>query len=56
MKIGVALATDLGRLAELRASIRQRLAKTSLGDGQRVTQNLEDGYRAMWAEFARSAR
>lgn len=56
LKIGVALATDLGRLAELRASIRQRLAKTSLGDGQRVTQNLEDGYRAMWAEFARSAR
>ena len=53
--ISVALAADLGRLAELRATIRQRLAQTALGNGALVTRELEDAYRMMWADFVRSA-
>lgn len=45
------LAGDLGRLAALRAGLRQRLANSALADAKRFTLNLEKAYREMWANW-----
>ena len=44
----VALAADLPRLAELRATLRQRLMDSPLCDGPAYARNVEDAFRAMW--------
>jgi predicted O-linked N-acetylglucosamine transferase (SPINDLY family) len=48
----VALARDLPRLAELRASLRSRLAASPLMDGARFARHIESAYRGLWREFS----
>jgi predicted O-linked N-acetylglucosamine transferase (SPINDLY family) len=44
----VALAQDLPRLTELRATLRQRMTQSPLCDAPAFTRNLEAAYREMW--------
>jgi predicted O-linked N-acetylglucosamine transferase (SPINDLY family) len=44
----VALAADLPRLKELRATLRQRLIDSPLCDGPTYARNVEDAFRTMW--------
>jgi len=48
----VALAADLPRLADLRATLRQRLEDSPLCDGPAYARNVEDALRAMWDAHA----
>jgi predicted O-linked N-acetylglucosamine transferase (SPINDLY family) len=45
----VALASDLPKLAELRAGLRERMDRSPLCDGPRVARALEQAYRGMGA-------
>jgi protein O-GlcNAc transferase len=45
------LASDLGSLAEMRATLRGRLERSPLMDAPRFTQNLEDAYRSAWQRW-----
>jgi predicted O-linked N-acetylglucosamine transferase (SPINDLY family) len=47
----VELATDIGRLRELRAGLRGRMARSLNTDGERVTRSVETAYRGMWARY-----
>ncbi len=51
----VGLATDLSRLADLRAALRGRLESSPLMDGARFARNLEDIFRKLWSGHACSA-
>jgi predicted O-linked N-acetylglucosamine transferase (SPINDLY family) len=42
---------DLAALTELRAGLRERVAKSPLCDGPRFARNLEAGFRAMWRRW-----
>jgi predicted O-linked N-acetylglucosamine transferase (SPINDLY family) len=46
-----ALARDLPRLTELRASLRQRMAQSPLCDGKAFARDVEAAYREMWREW-----
>ncbi|MEO5375132.1 MAG: hypothetical protein H7840_12760 [Alphaproteobacteria bacterium] len=46
--IAVAMAADRAGLADLRSSLRQRLATSPLCDHQRYTRAVEDAYRGLW--------
>jgi len=46
---------DLGELAELRASLRERMATSPLCDDGRYTRDLEAVYRQMWREWCDTA-
>jgi predicted O-linked N-acetylglucosamine transferase (SPINDLY family) len=46
------LAQDLGRLADWRASLRQRLARSPLCDGERLADELMAALRGAWREWA----
>jgi predicted O-linked N-acetylglucosamine transferase (SPINDLY family) len=48
---GVDLATDIGRLRELRAGLRGRMARSPFTDGERLTRSVETAYRGMWARY-----
>ena len=48
VKIASELAGDLPRLAELRATLRERMQASPLTDGPRFTRNLEQAFREMW--------
>ena len=43
------LAGDLPRLAELRATLRERMKASAFMDGARFAMGVEQGYRKMWA-------
>jgi predicted O-linked N-acetylglucosamine transferase (SPINDLY family) len=51
VQIAVALAQDLPRLANLRATLRHRLEKSVLMDGIHFTRQIETAYRTMWREW-----
>jgi len=46
------LANDIDRLAELRATVRERLMASPLMDARAFTRSVEDAFRKMWADFA----
>ncbi|MFM9001983.1 MAG: tetratricopeptide repeat protein, partial [Opitutia bacterium] len=50
----VSAAGDLGRLAEIRRSLRPRMAASPLCDVPAFTRDLESAYRGMWREWCRS--
>jgi len=48
VRIAVALARDLPRLAELRSTLRHRMERSPLMDAPRFARNIEAAYRQMW--------
>jgi predicted O-linked N-acetylglucosamine transferase (SPINDLY family) len=50
------LAQNLGRLAELRAGLRERVAQSPLCDGDRLAGELLAALRGAWREWAAQAR
>lgn len=51
VKIAAELAKDLPRLAELRTTLRNRLAHSPVTDGFSYTKQLEHNYRQVWHEW-----
>ena len=49
VRIAVELARDLPALSLLRRGLRRRVRNSTLVDGERITKELEAGYRWMWA-------
>jgi predicted O-linked N-acetylglucosamine transferase (SPINDLY family) len=48
VQAGVALANDLSRLANLRATLRERIAQSALMDAAAFARDLQHAYRSMW--------
>jgi protein O-GlcNAc transferase len=55
VELAVAKATDLDSLAQLRASLRARMAASEFGDGRRFCRAVEASYLDMWSRWC-SAR
>ena len=51
LAIAVDLAGNLPRLAELRSSLRRRMERSPLMNGERFTRNVEQAYRQMWRRW-----
>jgi predicted O-linked N-acetylglucosamine transferase (SPINDLY family) len=51
----VALGSDLPRLAALRGSLRERIARSPLMDGARFAKNVESAFRRAWIAHCESA-
>jgi len=51
VNIAEVLATDLPRLAQLRATLRHRMESSVLMDAPRFTRQVEAAYRAMWRRW-----
>jgi predicted O-linked N-acetylglucosamine transferase (SPINDLY family) len=51
VNIAVELASDLPRLANLRATLRDRLQRSPLMDAPRFARNVEAAYRDMWRRW-----
>jgi len=51
VKIAKDLASDLPRLADLRAGLRQRMRQSLLMDAPRFVQDVEAAYREMWKQW-----
>ena len=51
VRIAAALAADPARRAELRQTLRPRMAASPLTDGTRFTPGLEAAYRRMWRDW-----
>jgi len=54
VKAAVELTSDLGRLSELRAGLRDRMERSALMDGARFARNLEAAYRSAWTTWCAS--
>ncbi len=54
VRLAVDWAQDLGRLAQLRAALRQRMRSSPLMDGARFARNIEAAYRQMWRAWCGS--
>jgi protein O-GlcNAc transferase len=50
--IAAGLAADLGRLSELRRTLRSRMSASVVLDAPRFAANVQAAYRRMWHEFA----
>ena len=48
VRLAASLATDLPRLAQLRATLRERMKASAFMDGPRFARNVEHAYREMW--------
>ncbi len=55
VKLAVELANDTGRLARLRAGLRERMENSSLCDAAGFTTDLEQAYREMWVAWCRES-
>jgi protein O-GlcNAc transferase len=53
VSIAAALAGDVPRLCELRATLRDRLRASPLSDGQRFARAVEAAYREMWRRWCK---
>jgi len=53
-EVAAHLAGDINRLANMRATLRQRMATSSLCDGKDFAQAVEAAYRTMWERWCRS--
>lgn len=51
----VEAASDVDRLAQTRAALRDELLRSPLGDGPALTRELEQAYRGMWHRWVRGA-
>jgi hypothetical protein len=49
--VAARLAGDLERLARERATLRERLLTSPIGDGEQYTRAVESAYRAMWRRW-----
>ena len=56
VELAVALATDLPRLAALRAGLRQRVADSPLCDGKRFAGHFATLLRDVWQQWTRKSR
>jgi len=54
VKKAVALASKPEALAQIRATMRQRLAASSLCNYELITSDIENAYRRMWHDYCRS--
>jgi protein O-GlcNAc transferase len=54
VKKAVALASDLNKLADLRATLRQRMQGSPLMDAKRFTRNFESALREIWRQYCAS--
>ncbi len=55
VRLAANLAGDLARLAELRATLRERLKASPFMDGARFAMGVEQGYRKMWGVWCAGA-
>lgn len=53
VQIVSALSADLGRLADLRASLRGRMKQSPLTDAPQFARNVEAAYREMWVTWCK---
>lgn len=56
VEIAVHAATDLERLAALRAGLRQRVAASPVCDGARLARNFLDVLREVWRDWVARQR
>ncbi|HEY2342124.1 MAG TPA: hypothetical protein VGH90_03790, partial [Chthoniobacteraceae bacterium] len=55
VEIAVGLAQDLGRLKELRASLRDRMEASPMRDAGGHAREMEAAYREMWRRWCAGA-
>ena len=53
VSIAIALAGDVPRLSELRATLRDRLLASPLTDAPRFARTIEAAYREMWRRWCK---
>jgi predicted O-linked N-acetylglucosamine transferase (SPINDLY family) len=56
VRIAVALANDLPRLADIRLNLRPRMAASPLCDADRFVRDLEAAFRTMWRAWCETRR
>ncbi|MGA2441585.1 MAG: hypothetical protein ABSH08_11540, partial [Tepidisphaeraceae bacterium] len=56
VRIAAELAGDLGRLTELRGTLRARMEESALMDAPRFARNVEAAYRQMWRNWCEGSR